>query len=271
LAWIALALSLVGVPNAALAQQERAVWQPGPGGVGDNTYLGYIEQPPFGNIDSGTPFVISGWLIDKSAQGWAGFDQVQIYTGPMGAGGSQLASATVGLDRPDVAESLGNPYWNAAGFSADLPASAFQPGVSPVLVYGHTPSKGWWYTTIYLSINESGAAASSGGPPTVSINSPSPEQTISVTRGSFTITGAAADPQASRSVGSGIDQVAVYLNGRRDDPHSVFLGNAVLNGTDWSLTFTPANYPWGSVSLYAYARSRISGQESTAVTFINIT
>src|SRR5258708_8294 len=135
---IVVAFLVVGTAPAALAQQERAVWQPGPGGIGDNTYLGYIEQPPFGNVDSGAPFVISGWLVDKSAQGWAGFDQVQIYTGPMDAGGTQLAFATVGLDRPDVGDAFGKPSWNNSGFSAEVPGSVLQPGVSPVLVYCHT-------------------------------------------------------------------------------------------------------------------------------------
>lgn len=265
---MALALLVQGAPPA-FAQQERAFWQPGPDGTGQSTFVGYIEQPT-GAVASGAPFVISGWLIDKSAQGWAGFDQVQVYNGQMGAGGTQLASATVGLDRPDVADALGNPFWSASGFSAEVPATALELGVSSLLLYGHTPNKGWWYTTIYVAVSESETASTSVGPPTVSINSPGAEQTIAVTSHSFTVTGSAADPQAGRSIGSGIDRVEVYLNGRRDDPHSVFLGNADLNGTDWSLTFDPSKYPWGSVSLYAYARSRISGQESTAVRFITI-
>jgi hypothetical protein len=267
---IGLAVLLVGAPTAALAQQDRALWQPGPDGIGGNTYVGFIEQPASGNVALGEPFVLSGWLVDTSAQGWAGFDQVQVYSGPMGSGGALLATAVVGLERPDVAGTLGNPYWDTSGFSAEVPGSAFQSGIGPVLVYAHTPGKGWWYTRIYLSVTESPVTSNSSGPPTVSINSPTAEETIQVNRGSFTITGSAADPQAGRSVGSGIDQVAVYLNGRREDPRSVFLGNAELNGTDWSLTFSPALYPWGSTSLYAYARSRLTGQESKAVRFITI-
>src|SRR5579872_5132540 len=70
-----------------LAQQELANWQPGPDGTGTNTFMAYVEQPPSGSVASGAPFQISGWLVDTTAQGWAGYDQVQIYSGPMGGGG----------------------------------------------------------------------------------------------------------------------------------------------------------------------------------------
>ena len=175
------------------------------------------------------------------------------------------------MELASVAAATGNPYWAASGFGGVVLAGSLAAGGQALSVYAHTPGKGWWYTRIYLSVTESPVTSNSSGPPTVSINSPTAEETILVTRGSFTITGSAADPQAGRSVGSGIDQVAVYLNGRREDPRSVFLGNAELNGTDWSLTFSPALYPWGSTSLYAYARSRLTGQESKAVRFITIT
>lgn len=258
------------VPSASgvAAQEEVASWQPGPDGAGSNTYLGFVEQPSDGLATSGAPFVISGWLVDKTAQGWAGFDQVQIYNGAMGSVGTLLASADVGLDRPDVASATGNPFWSQSGFIAQVPGSALQPGAYALQLYGHTPAKGWWYTTFYLAVGVS-ATGQVAGAPTLSINRPSAEENIPATKPSYTVSGSAADPQAGAG-SSGIDQVAVYLNGPRGDPHAAFLGNASITGTDWSLTFSPNLYQWGPTSLYVYARSQISGQETQKVQFFSI-
>jgi hypothetical protein len=265
---IVLLVATTGVMPAQ-AQQELASWQPGPDASGTNTYLAFIEQPPSGGVASGAPFVISGWLIDKTAQGWAGFDQVQVFSGPMGSGGTMLATALVGLDRPDVAAATGNPDWSESGFSAEISASALQPGVDPLLIYGHTPAKGWWYTTFDAFV--SAASNASLAPPSVSIAVPGPEASIPVTSRSYTIKGSAADPGVtSPSLGSGIDQVLVYLGGRREDPRSILLGNASISGDQWSLTFSPDLYPWGSTTLYVYAHARFSGEEAEAVQFITI-
>ena len=267
---LALAAAAVLGPStrSALAQEEVAAWRAGPDATGSNTYLGFVEQPSDGQATGGAPFVISGWLVDKTAQGWAGFDQVQIYNGQMGAGGTLLASAAVGLDRPDVASATGNDYWSQSGFSAQVPGSALQPGAYVLQLYGHTPAKGWWYTTFYLGVSPS-ATASLAGPPTVSINRPSAEENIPATKTSYAISGSAADPQAGAG-NSGIDQVTVYLNGPRGDGRAAFLGNATITGTDWSLTFAPNLYQWGPTSIYVYAHSAITGQESQKTEFISI-
>src|SRR5262249_39571622 len=88
-----LALLLLASTATAQAQQESAVCLPGPGASGDNSYIAFLEQPAGGLATSGGAFVVSGWLVDTTAQGWAGFDQVQVYNGLMGAGGTLLASA----------------------------------------------------------------------------------------------------------------------------------------------------------------------------------
>jgi hypothetical protein len=268
-AWLAAVVLVAGsVSVPALAQQEMVVWQPGPQAAGDATYTGYVEQPPNLATTSGAPFVVSGWMVDTTAQGWSGIDQVQVYTGLMGSGGTLLASGSVGLPRPDVAAASGNPNWTNSGFSAQVPGSALQLGVTVLQLYGHTPDKGWWYSTLYLAVN-SAPTVPEGGPPTVSISRPNPNETIPGGTTSYTITGSAADPKATAS-DSGIDQVAVYLNGARGNAHSVFLGNATLNGTNWSLTFAPNLYPWGYTDLYVYARSHITGLESFTTQFFNI-
>jgi hypothetical protein len=260
----------LAVPTApAGAQQESAVWQPGPGSIGDNSYVAYVEQPSLGMVSSGATFIISGWLVDTTAQGWAGFDQVQIYNGIMGAGGTLLASAEVGLDRPDVAAATGNTAWRASGFSASVNSNALQTGAYVLQLYGHTPDKGWWYTGFPLTVSMA-TDSPLAGPPMVSINRPRSDEAISANQTTYTINGAAVDPAATRATGVGIDRVEVYLNGPRDDPHGVFLGDATINGTDWSLTFSPHLYQWGGTSLFVYARSRLTGSESQAIQFLTI-
>jgi hypothetical protein len=83
-----------------------------------------------------------------TAQGYAGADAAQVWLGTMEAQGRALANATVALNRPDVATALGNPDWAASGFQTTIPGSAIPSGAQTLLVYVHTPSKGWWYKPV---------------------------------------------------------------------------------------------------------------------------
>jgi Bacterial Ig domain len=263
------------MPVSALAQQELAFWQPGPGATGDSTYMAYLDQPRSSLVTAGGAFMVSGWLVDTTAQGWAGFDQVDLYSGPMDSGGTVLAAAAVGLDRPDVAAATGNPLWNASGFSAEVAGTALQPGMDTLYLYGHTPSKGWWYTTALLFVEQPTATAPVGAP-NVSITRPRSSETISVNKtsnssaNSYTISGTAVDPAETGATGVGIDRIDVYLNGPRGDSHAAFLGTATLTGTDWSLTFSPNRYRWGNTELVVYVHSRLTGEETLAVQSITI-
>src|SRR5262245_25882091 len=101
-----LALLIPVVPAAA----QQAGWQPGPGAVGDNTYDGYIDIPSSGsNVNANAPLLVGGWVVDKTAQGWAGIDQIQVVKGVLGSGGSVLANGIPAQNRPDVGTALGNP------------------------------------------------------------------------------------------------------------------------------------------------------------------
>lgn len=152
------ALSSVG---AGFAQQAPAaapsglnVWTAGPDASGANTYVGRVETPRARqSINAGANLLVSGWAADTTAQGWAGFDMVQVYSGTR-QNGTKLADGTVGLSRPDVAEALGSGFQNA-GFSAVVPASALSnlpTGALTMNVYLHTASKGWYYRTISASL-----------------------------------------------------------------------------------------------------------------------
>lgn len=121
----------------------------GSGATGNNTYMGHIDQP-VANVPlyPGATVAMSGWAVDQSAQGWAGFDQVAIYNGLMGQGGSQIGGGSVGLLRPDIARQHG-----AAAVSSGWSGIATIPRLGagnqyqqlPINVYFHTPTKGWYY------------------------------------------------------------------------------------------------------------------------------
>ena len=84
----------------ATAQGE--VWNPGPGAVLDSTYDGLIDAPTANAQVSSGGFTVAGWFVDKTAEGWAGVDDVQVWLGSMDGGGTMLASAQFGQSRPDV-------------------------------------------------------------------------------------------------------------------------------------------------------------------------
>jgi len=248
-------------------------WSQGPGAAVDNTLIGAIDLPGDNTVSTDSPFLVAGWVVDRSAQGWAGVDGVQVFNGLIDGGGSLLASGIVGQNRPDVAGALGNGFWAASGFSVQVPGTSVQPGITVLSLYVHTPARGWWYRNFYLSASavstpaapSPAAATAPGGPPVVAINLPAPGEQVLTQRGDYVATGSAYDPQASRYVGSGIDRVEVYLDGERGATGGFSLGVATISGTDWSLSFTPVHYvPPNHSILYVYAHSKITGKETLA-------
>ena len=149
------------VSMAAPAAAQSSGWQGGPGAILDNTYVGFIDQPSSGAVVPGSgSFVVGGWFVDTTAQGWAGADQMQVWLGAMGGGGKMLANGIVGQYRPDVGTFLGNPFYANSGFSASVPGGSVPGGAQTLSVYMHTGGKGWWYKTV--NVNGGGAAPSSG-------------------------------------------------------------------------------------------------------------
>jgi hypothetical protein len=129
-------------------------WLAGPGAVGDNTYSGVIDAPVVGALVTTSGAVqMAGWFVDRTADGWAGADDVEIYLGTMGNGGALLTHAFFARDRPDVATAFGRPDWAVSGWSAFVPATALVPGNNVVSVYAHSPAKGWWYKQVTLSVS----------------------------------------------------------------------------------------------------------------------
>jgi hypothetical protein len=263
---VAMVLALV-LGQATPVSVSTTPWLPGPTGIGDPTFTGTIDQPT-------GPGSLSGWVVDTSAEGWSGIDDVQLFDGLMGAGGQMVAHPTFQQNRPDVAASLNNPYWAASGWSATISSSSYGPG-SVLYVYAHTPSKGWWYEQVNLNL----AAPNLQPGPRLDVEAPTPLATVH-NNAPYTIHGSAYDLAASAAQGTGVDRVQVYLNGDRQS--GIYIGDATLGQPDpfaaarggpqfaaagWSLQFQPDSWLNSVIDntitpLTIYARSSVTGQET---------
>jgi len=293
--WLAVAL-LVGTLGAAAPAAADVVsgWTAGPGAILDNTYSGFIDVPSANATVPVGGFVVAGWFVDTTAQGWAGADDIQIFQGTMDGGGKLLARATIAQSRPDVAAALGNPFWAAAGYTALVPPASLSPGTQTLSVYAHTPGKGWWYEQTQLNVSSS-APATAAAPvpavrgaalPIVAFERPKDGEIVP-TKNDFQIIGYALDTAAASNQGvsgSGIDRVQVYIGNSRDN-NGIFLGEADLGFSDstpvaqyggqfansgWRLTFKPTQFHANTFLLFAYARSAVSGKEDVAQRFFAI-
>jgi hypothetical protein len=212
----------------------------------------------------------------------------------MDGGGKLLAKLNIGQSRPDVAAAIGNPWAASSGFGGTVPANALGAGGQTLSVYAHTPSKGWWFKQVNVTVSTTAPSAPAPAPgggggaglPIVVVERPKDSEVV-LTRNDYDITGYALDKNATDKQGaggSGIDRVAVYL-GPRDDPKSTFLGNADLgisSGTavnqygdqfasaGWKLTFHPTQFHANTYLIYAYARSALTGREDVAVRYFAI-
>jgi hypothetical protein len=266
---VAATCGLLLTTAAALAQSTLGSWQAAAGGAVDPSYSGVIDTPANGaNVAAGGPIVVSGWFVDTTAQGWPGASDVQVYVGTRDTG-TLLAHGQVGGDRPDVAASLGNPYWESAGWSASLDASQLPPGQNVLSVYVQTPAKGWFFQQVTLS-NSAGssemlapAPAAQGPPPRVAVLTPQNGESISTSNRSYTISGTASDPTNGPH---GVDWVELWLNGEANTDNAIHLGDADLaNDGSWSLVIDAKQFAPINSNLYAYAHSATNGKRSMAV------
>jgi hypothetical protein len=281
-----LMLSLLAVlslssPSAALAAPGD--WQPGPSAVLDNTYAGSIDLPASGSTSPSNQLVtISGWVVDRDADGWAGIDNVHVYDGLAGQGGTFLGQATFALPRPDVAQALANPFWTNSGFVLHVAAGTLAAGSHALTVYAHTPAKGWWFNQVSMTVAPPVAQPAPTLAPVNVLIRPS-MITVSKQMDHYSIKGYALDPNAIGD--AGIDHVDLYMDEMRGHGGTVFIGRAAL-GQDqpeaaakfgprfeqagYQLDFEPTNFNVGNHHIYAYAVSAITGQETVAVTGFDI-
>ena len=300
--WLA-AAGLVGtlLGPAAAAADPLTSWTPGPGAILDSTYDGFIDMPALNATVPTGGFTVAGWFVDTTAQGWAGADDVQLWQGTMDGGGTMLAKATFAQSRPDVAAAEANPFWDASGFGAAVPAGALSAGPQTLSVYVHTPGKGWWFKQVQVNVSGTAAASapaapaapvaaaptvSGGAPPVLVIEQPTPGENIG-TRNTFQLIGYALDRNASANQGSqgtGIDRVSVFVDAERDNG-GTFVGDADLAFSDqaaqarfgaqfanagWRLTFKPTSLHKGSHEFFIYAHSVVTGKEDLETIGANI-
>lgn len=263
-------------------------WSAAPGTVGDNSIVGSIDSPGGSTpVGKNSDFAVSGWAVDTEAQGWGGIDQVQVWQGLMGAGGSQLASGQVALNRPDVAQAFNNGYWAASGFVAIVPAASntLAPGATTLNAYVHAPGKGWFYRPVSFTVGTTQTPSGGyGADPLVVIEKPTVNENVGVSNNTFTIQGYALDRNATAgSQGVGVDQVSVYIGGPRSE-NGVLLGTTKPNVSDplaasygpqfanagWQVQFTPTTYSDGGQTLYVYAHSSVTGKTTLATQTFNI-
>jgi hypothetical protein len=261
-AWLAGVPALL-VSSPALADES---WIAGPGGVGASTYLGAIDRPqPNESVVIGRPLHISGWVLDTTAQGWTGIDEVRVYLGQMDAGGTLLGRATIGLSRPDIASKTGVPAFVASGFAADVSTTGFAEGPTTLSLYVHTPDKGWWYGQVSVGLVTQLYVTD----PINVITWPVNGQTLPL-RQRWPIAGYALDRNAP--YGTGIDRVLVYLDG--DIARGVLVGEATRGvtgltptafgpqfaGAGYQLVFDPSRLHDGTHDFSIYAHSALTGR-----------
>lgn len=288
------------VPSFALSSPGAESWVKGPDALGDNTYVGRVETPRASEkVAAGANLLVSGWAADRTAHGWSGFDRLEVWSGSKGdTGATKLADGSVGLPRQDVAAAIGSDYIRS-GFSAVVPAralAALATGSQSLNIYLHTASKGWWHTTVDVTLP---AAASE--PINVFLR---PLDGSLITQkqkfDKFTFFGYAVDltpitdpgNQGLSSCECGIGSVAMYMDSI-DAQHS--LGNAAQNGliafankgrptympvanfspvtrqygrqydkAGWAFSINPRLVSADWHTFYAVARSSITGKTSMA-------
>jgi hypothetical protein len=287
---LVLGLALGAFVSVGISRAEAdagATWTAGPNAVGDNTFAGAIDSPSMGRtLNANSRVVVQGWVVDQTAVGWTGVDQVSVYLGLQDQGGTLLATASVAQPRPDVAGALGNAFWANAGFTAVFDASNLGVGPSQLTVYAHTPDRGSWYRQVLVQVPAAPAMAYADDPllvvriisPSSGVNDIDVDHTIN----DLDVEGYAIDRNlpASQQLGiggSGVSRVQFYLDGPRGSGEP--LGDATLGQKNreatgfgarflmsgWQLTLHPNHYSVDRHEFYVYALSAFTSNESLVV------
>jgi hypothetical protein len=110
------ALSLGALSAFALADDDPAI-------------VGVIDSPQTGaSLTAGQRFTVKGWMVDQTANTWAGIDAIGVTAQQPGQRPIDLGQARLAQPRPDVAAALNNPRWMESGYTlevAGLPAGAY--------------------------------------------------------------------------------------------------------------------------------------------------
>jgi hypothetical protein len=281
---VCVALSALTPMPTSVAADPAPPWLPGPSAAGDDTYSGSIDTPSAGaTVSQNSTIVVQGWVVDRTAVGWTGIDDVQVYLGLQEQGAPLLADAHVGLRRDDVAAALGNSDFTNAGFSVSFADNGLVVGSNLLTVYAHTPDKGWWYRQVEVRKPAPPDLPYADDPLVVVREAvPSLDSLTQITP-TLTLRGYAIDRNMPPSLqvgvgGSGISRIQLYLDGPRQGD-GIFLANASLGlknreatgfgqrflMSGWEIIVHPNEFSVDRHELYIYALSAFWPNESLVI------
>jgi hypothetical protein len=269
------------------AADSSSPWLPGPDASGDDTFTGFIDSPlPDALIEINSNLDVRGWVVDRTASGWSGVDDVAIYLGLQEQGGTLLAHAQVGVPRPDVAAAFGNSYWANSGFSVSFANSGLSIGPNVLSIYLHAPDRGWWYRQVEVRMPQPPDRPYADDPLLI-VREATPSLDVSRTTTSLTLKGYAIDRNMPLSTsvgvgGSGVSRIQFYLDGPRNS--GTPLGSAALGeknreatgfgdrflNSGWEMTVHPSDFSVDRHELYLYALSAYWPTETLVIIPFNV-
>jgi hypothetical protein len=256
-----LAIATVALPASA------DTFVPTSGAVGPTSLVGFVDTPSSGGQVPARGFLaVTGWVVDPSAQGWSGVNTLEVYDGAIEAGGRLLGSGSASQSRPDVAQTMGYPYWANSGFSVGINTDDLSWGPRTLHLYAVTGDRGRWL----LALNVSKVAQSPSGAdkfptdPEIRMLDPLP---ASIVRSAPAIMRGLAFDRNTAS-GTGVDRVEVYVGPREAGGRFVGAGalskgygeigfeykDSRFDESGWDLVWDPRQYGNGDRDLYVYAR-----------------
>ena len=175
-----------------------------------------------------------------------------------------------------------------SGFSAEFLANNLGTGSNILTVYAHTPSKGWWYKQLELSLPAAPDRAYADDPLLV-VREAVLALDVDHTTNNLTLRGYAIDRNMPRDQilgvgGSGVSSVQFYLDGPKNAGGGTFMGKASLGETNreatgfgerflksgWEMTIHPSDLSVDRHELFIYADSAYWPSETLVVVSFTI-
>jgi hypothetical protein len=146
---------------------------------------GIVESPTEGATVAAGPLTITGWAADIVATDGTGIDQVRVSLDADPDQGGVPVSANYGMERPDIAELLGDPRFTGTGFALAWDSTSTTPGPHVLYVQVHGTC-GWTGTSRSVVVGGGATAAAPAAvattpatTPTRAATTPSPAATSS--------------------------------------------------------------------------------------------
>ena len=229
-----------------------------------------LDIPVSGSAASGQ-VTVAGWAIDLSAPSGPGVDTVHVYAFRVGGGSPIFMGAASPMSRPDVGAAFGDGRFASGGFNMTAP---LPPGTYDVAAYAHSTVSGTFTAVRSARVTVLAVA----GDPYMSVDTPTPGQSVPKLSTTFAIGGWALD-RASPS-GSGVDAVHVWaypvaggspfwvgqatFGVQRPDVAAAF-GPQFLNAGFSGVVGIPSSVPAGAYDLVVWAHSSIGGWTNWSV------